>query len=152
MRTGVTWSQGSFLQSRDLLTYLHTPPLPSLPDICCQTNVRVRTATSLWTPGVNGCELGARWARVGRARSPGRPGECRRRGRGGSSEGREEGARPGAPAEERGPAAVPGRARSRRRLPRRPPHHLKTDGNVGQSGDFIFFMNFLNSLFFLSHL
>lgn len=33
-----------------------------------------------------------------------------------------------------------------------PGHHLNTDGNVGQSGDFIFFINFLNSLFFLSHL
>lgn len=43
-------------------------------------------------------------------------------------------------------------ARSRQRLSRHPAPHLKTDGNVGQSGDFIFFMNFLNSLFFLSHL
>lgn len=93
--------------------------------------------------------------------APGQSGKCRQQGGGRAgvraSSKEQEGGAGGLgfsipTAEERDRAAVPGCMRSRRRLSRRPPHHLKTDGNVGQSGDFIFFMNFLNSLFFLSHL
>lgn len=108
------------------------------------------------------CDLGDCLVHAHHSRTPRRSGKCRQQGggRAGVGEGSSEEHEGGAgglgssipTAEEQDRATMPGCARSRRRLSRRPPHHLKTDGNVGQSGDFIFFMNFLNSLFFLSHL